>query len=558
MLAKDKYGVDMHSRKKCAIYCRVSTEEQATMGYSLDEQERLLREASVTMDYEVVDIYCDRGISGKNIQGRPEMQRMLKEAQEGKFDVVLCWKVNRLTRNLLDLLEMANLLEKYNVGIKSYSEPFETETPQGKLLFQMMAAVGEFERGTISQNVKMGLLARAREGKWNGGAVLGYDIVKIEDEAKQKGKGSKLEINPKEAEVVKLIFELYAKGKGYKAIVSYINTLGYETKKGNQFSVGGIKEILLNPVYVGMIRYNVRQDWNEKRRKKINPNPILVEGEHEAIIDQELWEKVQSRLQQSKGKPSRIYDGEFPLTGILKCPQCGAGMVISRSSKKRKDGTVHRITYYSCGAWKNKGTQACRSNSIRTEKVHEYVYGKLSEFTSNEKLIKQVVSNINKGNKQRLAPSQHELNRLEKSLGEIQRKKVKAQEMYEDDLVTKEEFLNRMKELTEEEEKLKVAMYSCKEIIQDGVSEPIPYQVVQQVLGDFEKVIKACETQEQRKRLLHMLIDKITIDANRDIESIQLKLTDNLINFINQSTEVSQKDTSVFTLWTSWNMTIII
>ncbi len=558
MLAKDKYGMDMTSKKRCAIYCRVSTEEQANMGYSLDEQERLLREASVTLGYEVVDIYCDRGISGKNIKGRPEMKRMLKEAQEGKFDVVLCWKVNRLTRNLLDLLEMANLLEKYNVGIKSYSEPFETETPQGKLLFQMMAAVGEFERGTISQNVKMGLLARAREGKWNGGKVLGYDIVKVEGELKQKGKGSKLEINPKEAEAVRLIFKLYAEGKGYKAIVNHINKLGYKTKRGNLFSVSAIKEILLNPVYIGMIRYNVRQEWNEKRRRKINPNPILVEGEHEAIIDQKLWERVQYNLQQSKGKPTRIYDGEFPLTGILRCPECGAGMVISRTSKERKDGTRYKITYYSCGQWKNKGTQACHSNSIRTEKVHEYVYGKLSEFTSNEKLIKQVVSNINKSNKQRVAPSQQELNRLEKVLGEIQRKKVKVQGMYEDDLITKEEFLNRMKGLRGEEEEVKVAMYSCKEVIQDGVSEPIPYQIVQQVLGDFERVIKTCETQEQRKRLLHMVIDKITINANRDIESIQLKLTDNLINFINQSTEVSQEDTSVFMLTGGYNLIIKI
>lgn len=558
MLVNDKYGIDTSKKKRCAIYCRVSTEEQATMGYSLDEQERLLSEACISLGYEVVDIYCDRGISGKNITGRPEMKRMLKEARENKFDVVLCWKVNRLARNLLDLLEMVNLLEKYNVGIKSYSEPFETETPQGKLLFHMMAAVGEFERGTISQNVKMGLLARAREGKWNGGAVLGYDIVKTEGEIKQKGRGSKLVVNPKEAEAVKLIFKMYAQGNGYKAIVSHINTLGYKTKKGNLFSVGAIKEILLNPVYIGMIRYNVRQEWNEKRRRKINPNPILVEGEHEAIIDNETWEKVQFNLKQSQGKPTRIYDGEFPLTGILKCPVCGAGMVISRASKKRKDGSVHRINYYACGAWKNKGTQACNSNAIRTDKVHEYVYGRLSEFISNENLIKQVVNNINKETKQKVVPSQQELNRLVKKMEQVQHKKVKVQEMYEDDLINKEEFLNRINLLREDEEKLKLAMYSCKEVIQDGVNEPISYQVVQQVLSDFEKLIKVCDTQEQRKRLLHMLIDKITINANRDIESIELKLTDNLIKFINESTEVSNKDASVFALIASYNFTISI
>lgn len=558
MLVNNEFGLNGSMNIRCAIYCRVSTEEQAIMGYSLDEQERLLRIACNRLGYTVVDVYCDRGISGKNITGRPEMQRMLKEARENKFDVVFCWKINRLARNLFDLLEMVNLLEKYNVGIKSYSEVIDTTTPQGKLQFHMLAALGEFERGTISENVKMGLLARAREGKWNGGAVLGYDIVRTEGETRQKGRGSKLAVNPKEAEAVKLIFKMYAEGKGYKAIVSHINTLDYKTKRGNLFSVGAIKEILLNPVYIGMIRYNVRQEWNEKRRRKINPNPILVEGEHEAIIDTETWEKVQSNLNQNKGKPTRIYDGEFPLTGILKCPVCGAGMVINRASKKRKDGSVHKINYYACGAWKNKGTQACNSNAIRTDKVHEYVYGRLSQFISNEKLIRQVVDNLNKETKQKVAPSQQELNRLVKKMEQVQRKKVKAQEMYEEDLITKEEFLNRISLLREDEEKLKMAMYDCKEVIQDGVNEPIPYQVVQQVLSDFEKVIGNCETQEQRKRLLHMLIEKITINANRDIESIELKLTDNLIKFINQSTEVSNKDTSVFALGRDFDFIIVI
>ncbi|WP_270603223.1 recombinase family protein, partial [Clostridium perfringens] len=220
-----------------------------------------------------------------------------------------------LSRKLADVLKIVELFDKNNVTFKSYSEPFETNTPAGKMQFQMMALIGEFERGTINK----------------------------------KRKETKLVVNEKEAETVRLIFNEYSNGKGYKAITNELNKLGYKTKKGNNFSVGSIKDILTNPVYIGKIRYNVRQDWSEKRRKNINPNPIIVDGLHDAIISEELWDKVQKILESKKGKPARIYDGEYPLTGILRCPVCGAGMVIMRTTNKLKDGTKKRITYYACG-----------------------------------------------------------------------------------------------------------------------------------------------------------------------------------------------------------------
>ena len=110
-----------------------------------------------------------------------------------------------------------------------------------------------------------------------------------------------------------------------------------------------MKPILTNPVYIGKVRYDVRRNWNEKRRNNINPNPIIAAGKHDAIISDELWEQVQFMLSQKQGKPSRIYDGEYPLTGILRCPECGAGMVISRCVRMNKDGSKNKITYYACG-----------------------------------------------------------------------------------------------------------------------------------------------------------------------------------------------------------------
>ncbi|WP_313584874.1 recombinase family protein [Lacrimispora sp.] len=209
-------------------------------------------------------------------------------------------------------------------------------------------------------------------------------------------KKSRLDIDEKEAITVRLIYELYASGKGYKAIVGYLNKNGYQTKLNNSFSVAQLRTILMNPVYVGKVRFNVRRDWNEKRRHNINPNPIVVDGIHVAIISDELWEKVQFMISQKAGKPTRIYDGEYPLTGILKCPVCGAGMVISRVTAKRKDGSKRRLIYYACGNWKNKGTAVCRSNMVRVETSNEFVYQQLNKILSNDKFFQEVMYRVNR------------------------------------------------------------------------------------------------------------------------------------------------------------------
>lgn len=529
--------------KKVAIYARVSTVEQAEEGYSIDEQERLLKEYCDNHNLEVYKAYSDRGISGKDIKHRPELKQMLKDSEENKFDMVLVWKINRLSRKLADVLKMVELFDKNNVTFKSYSEPFETNTPAGKMQFQMMALIGEFERGTIAQNVKMGMLARAREGKWCGNRVLGYDIAQVEGSLNKKRKETKLIINEKEAESVRLIFDEYSNGKGYKAITSKLNKLGYKTKKGNNFSVGSIRDILTNPVYIGKVRYNVRQDWSEKRRRNINPNPIIVDGIHEPIINIELWDKVQKIMESKKGKPKRIYDGEYPLTGILKCPVCGAGMVIMRTTNKLADGTKKRISYYACGNWKNKGTAVCNSNSIRVDKANEYVFGKIGELLSNERMVKTIVDNINKTRRNNIAPSKNKLERLNKELEKLKNKKHKLLEAYEDDILSKKEFQDRKQELDNIIEGLEEERQPLLVNITDEVNEEVPYKLVKEILQNFSKVLSNCKTREKQKMLLHMLISEITIGKDREIESIKLKINGDIIEYLNKEEGESKKAT---------------
>ena len=519
-------------RKIIAIYCRVSTDEQAEFGYSIDEQKRLLEEWCKANDYIIYKCYSDRGISGKNIKDRPALKELLSDAKEGKFDMVISWKINRVSRKLEDVLKIVSLLEKNNITFKSYSEPFETDTPAGRMQFQMMALIGEFERGTIAQNVKMGMIAKAKSGNWCGGRVLGYDLVPNNSPEEEKKGKNKLEINEKEAEIVRFIFNEYSKGKGYKAITNQINKLGYKTKKGNNFSVGSIRDILTNPVYIGEIRSNVRQNWSEKRRRNINPNPIRVKGKHEAIIDRELWDKVQLILESKKGKPSRIYDGEYPLTGILRCPKCGAGMVISRTTNTLADGTKKRIAYYCCGNWKNKGTSVCNSNTIRVDKANEYVFKKIEELVSNEAMIKAVVKNINKERKDKVKPAKRLLGDIDKELEKLDKRKRKIFEAYEDDILTKEEFQIRKDELNEKIRILEEEKKPLLNTISEDVSEEIPYEFIKDILMNFSKVLNSSVSREQQKKLLHMIISEITMNESREIESIKLNINDKLVEYL--------------------------
>ncbi|MDO4578412.1 MAG: recombinase family protein [Clostridium perfringens] len=519
-------------RKLIAIYCRVSTEEQSENGYSIDEQERLLEEWCKKMGYVIYKCYSDRGISGKNIKDRPALKELLSDAKAGKFDMVISWKINRVSRKLEDVLKIVNILEKNNITFKSYSEPFETDTPAGRMQFQMMALIGEFERGTIAQNVKMGMIAKAKSGNWCGGRVLGYDLVPNNSPEEEKKGKNKLEINEKEAEIVRFIFNEYSKGKGYKAITNKMNKLGYKTKKGNNFSVGSIRDILTNPVYIGEIRYNVRQNWSEKRRRNINPNPIRVKGKHEAIIDRELWDKVQLILESKKGKPSRIYDGEYPLTGILKCPKCGAGMVISRTTNTLADGTKKRIAYYCCGNWKNKGTSVCNSNTIRVDKANEHVFKKIEELVSNEAMIKAVVKNINKERKDKVKPAKRLLGDIDKELEKLDKRKRKIFEAYEDDILTKDEFQTRKNELNEKIRILEEEKKPLLNTISEEVSEEIPYEFIKDILMNFSKVLNSSVSREQQKKLLHMIISEITMNESRKIDSIKLNINDKLVEYL--------------------------
>lgn len=399
-------------KKLVGGYIRVSTERQVE-GYSIEGQITQIEQYCHFNGYELVDIYADRGISGKSMN-RPELQRMLNDAKNGKLDCVMVYKTNRLARNTSDLLTIVEELHRQNVEFFSLSERMEVKNSTGKLMLQILASFSEFERNTILENIYTGQRQRALEGYYQGNLPLGYN--NIPDNKKE------LMINQHEANIVKYIFESYAKGHGYRKIANALNHKGYVTKKGNPFSISAVTYILSNPFYIGKIQFAKYKDWNDKRRKGLNDKPVIAEGKHTPIISQDLWDKVQARKKQVSKKPQVHGKGTNLLTGIIACPQCSASMSASITVNTLKDGTKKRIRYYSCSNFRNKGSKVCSANSVRADVIEKYVMDQILEIVKSDKVLKQVVERVNQENQVDVAALNHDIAYKQQQFDEINAK----------------------------------------------------------------------------------------------------------------------------------------
>lgn len=248
---------------KVAIYTRVSTQMQAEKGVSLDAQKNELVEYCKKNNYNY-DIFEDAGISGKNITKRKELQKLLNNLKN--YDIVLCYKLSRISRSVKDMANMLDKFQKNNVRFISLKENIDTEQATGKLLIYVISICAEIERDNISEFVKMAKKQQFESGKITAKKVLGYDI-----------KNKQLVINKKEANIIKFIFETYSKTHNYYQTAKMCNLKGFKGKKGQQFHASSIKTIIQNQIYCGFNNFH-----NEEIKK----------GNHEAIITRYLYNKV--------------------------------------------------------------------------------------------------------------------------------------------------------------------------------------------------------------------------------------------------------------------------
>ncbi len=525
---------------KVAIYARVSTEEQAEHGYSIDGQLDTLRQYCQQYGKVIVGEYVDRGISGKEMTKRHELKRLLRDAENKAFDEVLVWKINRLSRKTRDLLEIVEQLNRNNVYFRSYSENFETETPMGRFALQMMGAVGELERNTIVENVKMGLKQRARMGLHNGGSSLGYKSEELPG-SDRKNRKTKLVVVEEEALIIRKIFTLYASGKGFRAIANLLNHEGHKTKRGNSFSCDSIREIIINPVYAGIVRYNRFEGWNEKRRKGKNANPILTEGKHEAIISQEIWDKVQTLFQQKSKVNPRVHDSKNLLTGLIRCPQCNSPMVASRTVSRLRDGTKVIRRYYSCGQFRTKGSAVCHANSVKADYAEQYVLDRMREVLTKPTILKDIVAQINRKKLEGVGPLEQELKSIAVNLQQLVEKKRKIMDVYEADVIDRNTLSMRMEELTANEDALHVRKAEISYVLGDANSQEVSYEQTKFLVERLYEVISTSSF-EQSKTLLRMAIQEIQLTPEKIIGKIQMAFDEKIYSYIEDTPSVQKAD----------------
>lgn len=245
---------------QAAIYTRVSTEEQAKKGVSLAAQEDALKNYCKTYNYEIYRIYRDKGKSAKDIGNRPAMVQLLTDAEAKSFDVILIYKLDRFSRSLKDLILTIEKLKKWNIDFISLQDRIETTSASGKLMFHIISAFAEFERDIIGERTKFGMEKKARDGAIINRSPLGYTI-----------KNKKLTVDLEKKEKVNEIFNYF---------LSNMVSLNQLAKRYG-YTVRGIKKLLKNKTYIGMVQYD--KIWHK--------------GIHESILSKELFDKVQEKLE---------------------------------------------------------------------------------------------------------------------------------------------------------------------------------------------------------------------------------------------------------------------
>jgi site-specific DNA recombinase len=307
-----KFAAVAAPAKRCAIYTRKSTSAGLDMDFnSLDAQrEACLAYIARQEGWAVVDErYDDGGFTGANIE-RPAFQRLLEDIAAGKIDIVVVYKVDRLSRSLLDFAKLMDQFDRAKAAFVSVTQNFNTADAMGRLTLNVLMSFAEFERSMIAERTRDKVVAARRKGKWTGGPVpLGYRIV-----------DGKLAIEEAEARTVRRIFGLYEAHRSLVRIIDELNGAGETTKKHRQWTKGGVLRILKNPLYAGFTRH-------EDER---------FEGEHEAIVDRAMFDRVGGLMGAPPPALNRRGEGDSLLRGLARCGDCGAMMIVETARRGRR------------------------------------------------------------------------------------------------------------------------------------------------------------------------------------------------------------------------------
>jgi DNA invertase Pin-like site-specific DNA recombinase len=400
-----------------AIYSRKS--KFTGKGESIENQIQLCKEyaASQLRNTNITEflIYEDEGFSGGNTN-RPEFQKLMEDAKLKKFDVLICYRLDRISRNVSDFSTTLENLQKYDIDFISIREQFDTSTPMGRAMIYIASVFAQLERETIAERIRDNMLELSKTGRWLGGTVpIGYnaDPITYLDADMNERKMVKLKQVPKELNIVKLLYSKYLELKSLSKVETYALQNSLKTKRGSDFTKNNIRIILTNPVYVkatedvfdylesqdittcgapdgehGLLSYNKQKSVSTdngkiKRVFRDKSEWIAAISSQKGVIDADDWLEVQKTLTENKDSfPNEGKTHNALLTGKIRCAKCGSNMQISHGHISKKTGK--KIYYYACALKKHSKGMRCNNKNAKVAELDPVVINNLKELAANK------------------------------------------------------------------------------------------------------------------------------------------------------------------------------
>ncbi|MFO0906449.1 MAG: recombinase family protein [Pirellulales bacterium] len=391
---------------RCAVYTRKSTEDGLEQEFNSLDAQRDAGESYVKSQVAegwqcLADRYDDGGFTGGNMD-RPALRRLLADIEAGKVDCVVVYKVDRLSRSLLDFARMMETFDKHGVSFVSVTQQFNTASSMGRLVLNVLLSFAQFEREMISERTRDKIAAARRKGKWVGGMpLLGYNVV-----------DSKLVVDLDEAEQVRQIFALYLQQDGLIPAVQELNRRDWRTKKwttkkassrgGQPFTKNRLWRLLTNVAYIGKLRYKDE----------------IHDAEHQPIVSPDAWQKTQAKLARQGRTGGREVRNKFGaiLKGLIHCTACGCAMSPSHSTQEGR-----RYRYYVCQNAQKRGWHECLAPSLPAGEVERFVVEQIKCIGRDPAIVAETVRQVRGQASERIDELQTEERRLVRELAEYQR-----------------------------------------------------------------------------------------------------------------------------------------
>ena len=371
--------------KRCAVYTRISIEASEHEFNSLDAQresaENYIKSQKENGWVILPEHYDDDGYSGGNTE-RPALKRLLADVEAGKIDIILLYKMDRLSRSLLDFMKLTETLEQHNVSFVSVTQDINTSTSSGRMMLNILMTFCQFEREIIADRVRDRVAGKKRRGKHCGGPpVLGYDV---------DPKNIKLIINPDEAAVVREAFILYTQYGSAKETAHRLNGMGYRTKAwtsrknvrhgGKRFTIDTVYRLLNNPIYIGKVRHKDQS----------------YPGEHEAIIDRQLWDLVRELMKENAPVAAGYHKNNIasPFKGLLRCGHCGGAFGISYARNNKKNSDNRRYMYYLCIKDEDRAERRCPLARIPAGDIDRMILEQMARIIKTPSMLAMVYNEL--------------------------------------------------------------------------------------------------------------------------------------------------------------------